>query len=142
MSAAVWLIVALILLGAEALGGELVLLMLAGGAFAAAATAAATDSPVLVEGIVFAVVSVVLLITVRPVARRQLSKRPALATNAQALPGKTATVIELVSGQGGQVRLAGEVWSARSLHPGDEFAPGQDVQVMEIDGATAVVWRN
>ena len=140
MSALLWLAAALILVGAEALSGELVLLMLAGGALAASGVAL-FDLPLVVDGIVFAGVSVLLLGAVRPVAKRHLMRRPMLATNAEALQGKTATVVTTVDGHGGQVRLDGSVWSARALHESDVFESGQDVMVMQIDGATAVVWK-
>ncbi|GAA2048997.1 NfeD family protein [Williamsia deligens] len=142
MAAIIWLIAALVLVGAEALSGELVLLMLAGGAIAASGTTAFLELPVVVDGVVFAAVSVLLLATVRPVARRHLLRRPMLATNAEALQGKTAVVTSVVDAHGGQVRLAGGIWSARPLHAGDVFAEGEDVMVMEIDGATAVVWKS
>ncbi|MBE7160278.1 MAG: NfeD family protein [Williamsia herbipolensis] len=142
MAAIIWLIAALVLVGAEALSGELVLLMLAGGAIAATGTAALTDLPVVVDAVVFAAVSVLLLAGVRPVARRHLLRRPMLATNAEALQGKTAVVTTTVDAHGGQVRLDGSIWSARPLHSGDVFAEGEDVMVMQIDGATAVVWKS
>ena len=142
MAAILWLVAALVLVGAEALSGELVLLMLAGGAIAASGTAAFVDAPVVVDGIVFAAASVLLLATVRPVARRHLLRRPMLATNAEALEGKTAVVTTTVDAHGGQVRLEGSVWSARPLHPGEVYAEGDDVMVMQIDGATAVVWKS
>ncbi len=141
MSALAWLAAALVLVGVEALSGELILLMLAGGALVAGGAAAVFDPPVVVDGVVFAVVSVLLLGVVRPVAKRHLLRRPALATNVEALQGKTAVVIEQVDGRGGQVRLDGSTWSARAMHETDVYETGQDVMVMAIDGATAVVWK-
>jgi membrane protein implicated in regulation of membrane protease activity len=41
----------------------------------------------------------------------------------------------------GQVRVNGEIWSARAAHPGDMFSEGDRVQVVSIDGTTAVVWK-
>ena len=40
------------------------------------------------------------------------------------------------------VRVAGELWSARSANPGDTYSAGESVQVLSIDGTTAVVWKN
>jgi membrane protein implicated in regulation of membrane protease activity len=48
-------------------------------------------------------------------------------------------VLERVDGQGGRIKLAGEVWSARSLDSDAAYEPGAQVDVVEIDGATAVV---
>ena len=50
-----------------------------------------------------------------------------------------ATVIERVDRNGGQVKIGGEVWTARSYDEDDAFEPGARVEVMKIDGATALV---
>ena len=139
MAALVWFAAALVLVGVEALSGELVLLMLAGGALAASGSALFFETPIVVDGVVFAVVSVLLLIAVRPVARRHFMRGPVVATNADALQGKTAVVTAEVTSRGGQVLLGGDTWSARAFDDADVFETGQDVMVMSIDGATAVV---
>ncbi len=48
-------------------------------------------------------------------------------------------VLERVDGDDGRIKLAGEVWSARALDTDTAFEPGSQVDVVEIDGATAVV---
>ena len=115
--------------------------MLAGGALSAAGVSAVLDPPLWVDGVVFAVVSLLLLFAVRPVARRHMFTRPRLATNTEALVGRQALVITPVDERGGQVKFGGEVWSARAATPGDHFAEGESVTVLEIDGPTAVVWK-
>jgi membrane protein implicated in regulation of membrane protease activity len=60
-------------------------------------------------------------------------------TNADALIGRKAVAVSLVNAQGGQVRLAGDVWSARAFDDKQDIAPGASVTVVEISGATAVV---
>ena len=141
MSALIWVIAALLLVGAEALSGELVLLMLAGGAASAAVVDAIADTPAWVEGVVFAVVSIMLLGTVRPVVRRHLRRGPTVSMNVQALEGKSATVVSTVDDQDGQVRIEGDLWTARPLNQHDVYETGEKVTVMRIDGATALVWR-
>lgn len=141
MGALIWLVAGLVLIGAEALSGDLILLMLAGGALSAAGVSAVVDPPLWVDGIVFAVVSLLLLLTVRPVAKRHMFNRPRLATNTEALVGEHAVVVAAITEDGGQVKFSGGVWSARAAHPGDRFDEGESVTVLEIDGATAVVWR-
>ncbi|MDL9935857.1 NfeD family protein [Gordonia sp. ABSL1-1] len=140
MSALVWLGVAILFVIAEMMAGELVLLMLGGGALAAAGVAL-LDPPLWVEVVVFAVISVLLLVGVRPVAKRHLMSRPRVLTNTEALTGRQALVTEPVDEHDGRVKIGGEVWSARALNPGETLAPGEHVTVVEIDGATAVVWR-
>ena len=60
-------------------------------------------------------------------------------TNVAALVGAEALVVEAVDGQDGRIKLAGEVWSARSYDGQSVFEPGTRVQVLQIDGATALV---
>jgi membrane protein implicated in regulation of membrane protease activity len=143
MSAAViWLIVALGLAGAEALTGDMFLLMLGGGALAAAGSSWLLNPPIWVDGAVFLLVSVLLLSLVRPVVRRHLTPPQSLSTGIAALEGKRALVLDHVARDEGQVKVDGQVWTARPLNEGDEFEPGEQVTVMRIDGATAVVWQN
>ncbi|MFE6165562.1 NfeD family protein [Streptomyces sp. NPDC056486] len=132
------------LIGAAALGIPLVLTampelgMLSVGAVAGAVTAGLGGGTVL-QVVVFAAVSVALIAVVRPVAARQRSQRPELATGVDALRGKTAVVLERVDGSGGRIKLAGEIWSARSLDTDQAYEAGREVDVVEIDGATAIV---
>jgi membrane protein implicated in regulation of membrane protease activity len=140
--ALIWLIVALVLAGAEVLTGDMSMLMLGGGALAAAGAHWVFGWPVWADGAVFLVVSVLLLVLVRPVLRRRLTPRPPETTGIKALEGKSALVLDRVARHEGQVKLDGEVWTARPLNEDDVYEPGDQVTVMHIDGATAVVWRN
>ena len=88
---------------------------------------------------VFVVASLASLLLVRPVARRHLRTPARLRTGAAALVGEAAVVLERIDRGGGSVRLRGEVWSARALDAERVLEPGTEVQVVEIDGATAVV---
>ncbi|MFD9486093.1 NfeD family protein [Streptomyces sp. NPDC059991] len=132
------------LIAAAGLGIPLVLTvmpefgMLAVGAVAAA-VAAGLGLGTVAQVLVFVVVSVALIAVVRPIAARHSAERPRLATGIDALKGRQAVVLERVDGSGGRIKLAGEVWSARALDGGQSFEPGQQVDVVEIDGATAIV---
>ncbi|NKS38670.1 NfeD family protein [Rhodococcus hoagii] len=141
MAALIWLVAGVLLAAAEALVGEFFLLMLAGGALATAGFAAATDFPVWVDAVVFGVVSLVLVLGVRPTLLRRFEKPPLKLMNTEALPGKHALVLEEVGEHAGRVKLDGDVWTARPLDVSEVYPPGTTVTVMEIDGATAVVWR-
>lgn len=141
MSAAlIWLIFALGLAAAEALTGDMFLLMLSGGALAAAG-ADWLGLPLWADGLVFLVVSVLLLVGVRPVLRRRLTPDQGLPEPVKALEGKHALVLDRVDQHRGQIKLDGEVWTARSYTDDDVYQPGEEVTVLHIDGATAVVWR-
>ena len=141
-AALIWLVFALGLAGAEALTGDMFLLMLSGGALAAAGSSWLLDLPVWADGAVFLVVSVLLLAVVRPTLRRKLTAGKGLLEPVKALEGKPALVLGRVSQHDGQVKLDGEVWTARPYNDNDVYEPGDSVTVMHIDGATAVVWKN
>ncbi|MEE6179561.1 NfeD family protein [Mycobacterium sp. 050134] len=141
-AAVAWLIFALVLAGAEALTGHLFLVMLGGGALAASATSWLTDWPVWANGGVFLIVSLLLLVLVRPALRRRLTPAVALPAGVKALEGRNALVLNRVAREEGRVKLDGEVWTARPLNEADVFEPGESVTVMRIDGATAVVFRS
>jgi len=132
------------LVGAAALGIPLVVTampefgMLAVGAVAAA-IAAGLGLGAVAQVLIFIVVSVALLAVVRPIAARHSMQRPQLATGVDALKGKQAVVLERVDGAGGRIKLAGEVWSARALDTDRSYEVGQEVDVVEIEGATAIV---
>jgi membrane protein implicated in regulation of membrane protease activity len=136
-----WLIAAVGLAGAEALTGDLFLLMLSGGALAAVASSLLVDNYV-IDGIVFAVVALLLLVLVRPALRRRFAEGTGLPEPMKALEGKSALVLDRVGRHEGQVKLDGQVWTARPLDDNDVFEAGDHVTVMRIDGATAVVFKS
>lgn len=138
----IWLVLALVLAGAEALTGDMFLLMLSGGALAATGSSFLFDWPIWADGVVFLAVSLLLLVAVRPALRRRFTAGTGLPEPVKALEGKPALVLDRVARHEGQVKLDGEVWTARPLDDNDVYEPGDHVTVMRIDGATAVVWRN
>ncbi|MFF0226543.1 NfeD family protein [Streptomyces sp. NPDC004629] len=132
------------LIGAAALGIPLVITAMPEfGMFAVGAVAAAVLAglgfDVVVQVLTFVIVSVALVAVVRPIANRHGRQRPELATGVDALKGKQAVVLERVDASGGRIKLAGEVWSARALDTGRAYEAGQEVDVVDIEGATAIV---
>lgn len=140
LPAAIWLILGLVLIAAEVLAGEFVLLMLGGAALAAAGASFIVQDAPIVGGVVFAIASVLLLLAVRPALRRRLdSGIEHSVMHSRALVGTTAVVVARVDGHGGRVKIGGDLWSARSLDGHDVVEPGAKVTVMDISGATALV---
>jgi membrane protein implicated in regulation of membrane protease activity len=133
------------LIGAAALGIALVVTampelgMLAVGAIAAAVVTGVFGGGAVAQVAVFAVISTAGIAVVRPIANRHRAQRPQLATGVDALKGRQAVVLERVDGSGGRIKLAGEVWSARALDTGHAYEVGQEVDVVDIEGATAIV---
>jgi membrane protein implicated in regulation of membrane protease activity len=134
---ATWLGLAVVLAVVEMLSLDLVLLMFAVGALAAGA-AAGLGAPVWLTVPIFAAVSLLLLLLVRPSVVAKLHAGPTLQTGHANLVGATALVVEPVDGRNGRVQLRGELWSART-DQGVAFDTGAEVLVTRIDGATAVV---
>lgn len=129
---------------AELFTGTLVLIMLAAGAFAAA-IAAALGAPVAVQAVVFAVVSAAAVLAARPVIRRH--GRPAIETGdtpfgVEAIEGSAGLVLEDVDADHGLVKIEGELWTARAYDSTQVIPKGERVRVVEVKGATAMVWRD
>jgi membrane protein implicated in regulation of membrane protease activity len=136
----IWVIAACVLAAGEIATTSFFLGPFAVGAVAAAILAALGVGWAL-SAIVFLIVSILVLMTLRPVARRHLHSGPRLRTGTAALVGKTAIVLERVSNDEGVgvVRLDGEVWTARAFDEDRVIDAGQKVHVIEIRGATAMV---
>jgi membrane protein implicated in regulation of membrane protease activity len=137
----IWLIAGVVLAVAELFTLDLVLIMLGAGAFAAS-LAGALDAPLPVQLGVFAVVSVLGLLGVRPAIRKRLHRgaEPAVM-GVSALEGGPATVVEEVAPGRGMVKIGGEHWQARPADAAQVIAVGEQVRVVEIRGATALVWK-
>jgi membrane protein implicated in regulation of membrane protease activity len=91
------------------------------------------------QWIVFVAASIATLLVLRPIARRHMRTPARIRTGTAALVGRRAMVLERVDLHGGQVKIGGEVWSARAYDEDEVIEPGTRVEVMEIDGATALV---
>lgn len=138
MAWVVWIVVAGVLGLAELHTVTLVLGMLAVAALPAAVVAALDASPA-AQVVTFAIASVLLLGVVRPVARRHRHLPGALRTGSAALVGRQGVAVTAVDDRSGQVRIGGEIWSARLYAPGAPAGAGSTVDVLAIDGATALV---
>jgi membrane protein implicated in regulation of membrane protease activity len=137
--AVIWLIVGLVLVVAEVLSGEFVLLMLGGGALVAAGVSLVVGG-VVPGALAFAVAAALLVFAARPALRRRLERGIEHSTmHTKALVGATAVVVNRVDGRGGQIKLRGELWSARACDGHEVIEPGAPVTVMDIAGATALV---
>jgi membrane protein implicated in regulation of membrane protease activity len=134
-----WLIAAAALAVAESFTLTLAFGLLAAAALVAAVVAG-LGGPLLVQVLAFAITGAVGLLVVRPIARRQMTRTPLVREGSYALIGKPAVVVEEVSGTHGLIKLSGEVWSARALDEDQVIAAGTLVDVMEIEGATAIVY--
>jgi membrane protein implicated in regulation of membrane protease activity len=133
-----WAVAAAILAAGEAATAGLVLGPLALAA-AIAAIAAAAGAGAGIQVLAFLVASVAAIGILRPIARRHMKMPAHLRTGSAALVGSSATVLERVNRDGGRVKIGGEIWSARSYDEDQVIEPGDRVEVLKIDGATALV---
>lgn len=107
----------------------------------AAALAAVAGAALWLQGLVFVLGSFASLGLLRPIARAHLTMPRAIRTGAAALEGASAVVLQRVDERGGRVRIGGEEWSARAYVPEESFEPGERVEVAQIEGATALVYK-
>jgi membrane protein implicated in regulation of membrane protease activity len=136
--ALLWLIAGVLLIAGEVISGEFVLVML-GVAALAAAGVSALGAPLVIDAAVFAALGLGLVFLARPALKRRMQVRE-LKTNVDALVGSRAVVESTVDAHGGRVRIDGQLWSARAFDETQVMQAGETVTVMEISGATAVVW--
>ena len=138
MSWIVWLIVAAVLGVAELLTTPLAFGLLAAQPVAAAVGAFHLGLPIQLAA--FIVAAGAGLGFVRPIAIRHIKQPPPLRTGAQALVGRSAIVLEEVTEHSGRVCIGGEEWSSRPYDESLVIPVGTKVDVMQIDGANALVY--
>ncbi len=134
----VWLAAAMVLAVAELASLDLVLLMLAVGCLVGAG-ADLVGLPLLAQALAAAATSVAMLAVVRPSVVRRLHSGPELRHGPAALVGQEGFALVDLDARGGQVKLGGEVWTARPYDESAVIPAGARVEVFEIRGATAYV---
>jgi membrane protein implicated in regulation of membrane protease activity len=137
----VWVVAAVLLVVGEILTPGLFFLGPVALGAGVAGVVAAVGAPVWLQLIAFAAVSAASLAVLRPLARRHLQMPAAIRTGTAALEGAHAVVLQRVDDHGGRVRIGGEEWSARAFMPNQVMEPGTRVEVMKIEGATALVYE-
>ncbi|ATW52234.1 NfeD family protein [Streptomyces xantholiticus] len=135
----IWLIIAAVLAVAEIFTLTAALGMLAGAALVTAGFAA-VGLPLPLQFLVFTVVATVSVLIVRPIMVRHVRQPRVERFGVDALVGKAAYVVSEVTGRGGRVRIGGEEWTARAYDETLVIPPGTTVDVIEISGATALVY--
>jgi membrane protein implicated in regulation of membrane protease activity len=136
----VWVILAALLAVGEVLSLGFLLGLLALAAVLAAVVAA-LGGGLVVQLLVFIVASLASVALIRPVAKRHLRTPARIRTGTAALVGAKAVVTERVDDLSGQVKIGGELWTARAFMDGQVIEPGARVEVARIEGATALVFE-
>ncbi|NHA68960.1 NfeD family protein [Phycicoccus flavus] len=134
-----WLGIAIVLAAIEAATVDFVFLMLAGAALAAA-IAAALGASFFFQVVVAIVAAMLLLLVLRPWLKRRFTDTETdHKIGTSGLVGREAWVLQAVTETDGRIKLAGETWSARLANGGTPVDPGDEVRVIAIHGATAIV---
>jgi membrane protein implicated in regulation of membrane protease activity len=135
----IWLIAAALLAAGEVAASFTFILGPVAIAALVPALLAALGAPIEAQIIAFIVASIGSLALVRPIARRHMSTPARIRTGTAALIGSRALVLDRVDADHGQVKIGGEVWTARPYDEDDVYEPGVRVEVIKIEGATALV---
>ncbi|MGJ6981141.1 NfeD family protein [Aestuariimicrobium soli] len=137
---AAWLVLALVLAGAEMLTLDLTLLMLAGGALAAAGVAVVLPGAWLVQVLVGVVVALAMLGLLRPTLLAKIRKAPGYRNSITSLVGSTAVTSSAIDRGHGEVKVNGDTWSARSWDADVTIDVGEEVEVFEVEGTSLIVY--
>ena len=136
-----WSIAAVLLAAGEVFTPGLFFLGPVALAAVAGAVSAAIGAAVWLQLVIFIAGSLASLGLLRPIARAHLRMPAAIRTGAAALEGAHAVVLQQVDRDGGRVRIGGEEWSARAYMPDQVIEAGTQVEVVKIEGATALVYE-
>ena len=144
MDAVIWIVLGIALAIAETFTATFLIIFFSVGALAAAG-AAALGAPLLLQVIVFAIVSGLSLGALRPIILKP--GRPAVESGEtpiglEAIENSHGMVLEEVDGNQGCIKIDGEIWQARSFDGNEKYLPGERVRVIKVKGATAIVWRD
>jgi membrane protein implicated in regulation of membrane protease activity len=137
----IWAIAAVLLAVGEIFTPGLFFLGPVALAAVAAALVALLGVGVAAQLVAFIIGSIATVALLRPIARRHLHMPAALRTGTAALEGTKAVVLQRVDVNGGRVRIGGEEWSARAYMEDQVLEPGTRVEVVKIEGATALVYE-
>lgn len=137
----IWAIAAVLLSVGEIFTPGLFFLGPVALAAVAAAVVALVGVGVAAQLVAFIAGSIATVLFLRPIARRHLHMPAAIRTGTAALEGTKALVLQRVDSNGGRVRIGGEEWSARAYMEGQILEPGTRVEVVKIEGATALVYE-
>jgi membrane protein implicated in regulation of membrane protease activity len=136
-----WLGIAVVLGLAELASLDFTLLMLAAGALTAAGVSAFFPGLLWLQIVVGLITSAAMLAAIRPLLVRKIHHGVEIKTGSQHVIGRSGVVVkEIHPDGGGSIKLGGELWTARPYDEVSTLPPGTRVEVMSIDGATAVVY--
>ena len=141
MPSYIWLIIMAVMSIVEISAPGLVSIWFAAGALAAYVSALLGASTA-IQVMAFVLVSVVLLLLTRPLAKKFINERAA-KTNKDTIPGRMAIVTEEINNLAatGHVTIDGLPWTARAASEEEIIPVGEEVVVEKIEGVKCIVKR-
>jgi membrane protein implicated in regulation of membrane protease activity len=135
----VWVVAAVVLVIVEATTTAFVAIYFGFAALVTAATAL-VGLPVALQLVVFGLVSVGSMVLTRPALRRAAGRTASIRTGVDAMQGRIGVVVRPIAElEPGQVKVGGETWTARSFYDGESIPEGARVEVVRVEGVTALV---
>ena len=135
---AAWMSLAALLAVAEMLTLDFTLLMLAAGALAGGVVALFLPGLLWLQIIVAVVVAVAMLGLLRPTLLNKIRALPGYRSSVDKMVGSPGVALTEITAGGGEVKVAGEVWSAHALE--GSIDAGTQIEVYRIDGPIAIVY--
>lgn len=134
----IWLVALIVFISVEIATLGLASIWFAGGSLVAF-IASFFGANLIVQVILFLVVSIVLLVLTRPIAAKYFNKNRA-KTNVDAIVGKNAVVIKDIDNLKGEgeINLAGQIWTARAIDD-KVIEENTQVKIVSIEGVKAMV---
>lgn len=141
MDSIYWLIIFLVLLVIEIFTLGLTTIWFAIGAIAAF-IASLFGAGLIVQIVLFIVISIITLLLTRPLAVKYLGKNT-IKTNVEEIIGKTAVVTKTIidSNSAGEVKLNGEIWMAKSEN-GERIEEDTAVEIVAVNGVKLIVKKS
>lgn len=134
----VWISLAAILGVTELLTLDFTLLMLAAGALAGGLAALVFPGLLWVQIAAAVVVAVAMLGLLRPTLLQKVRALPGYRSSVDKMVGSAGVATSEITASAGEAKIAGEVWTARSVE--GTIPAGTEIEVYRIDGAIAVVY--
>lgn len=135
-----WGVLAAVLATLELLTLDLTLLMLASGALAGGVTALVFPGLWWLQVLVAVVVAFLTLFVLRPTLLEKVRNAPGYRSSTDSLMGSSGKATAEITGTGGEVKVDGQLWSARAFDPQMRIEVGQDIEVYDRDGVTLLVY--
>jgi len=134
-----WVVVMIIFIVIELNTMNLTTIWFALGAVAAALVSLSLPNDHLAQIAAFVIVTGIAVMLTRPFARKVAGK--SVRTNANRVLGEEAVVVEKIGGPTsmGQVKVLGQIWTAKAKESDSTFDVGESVIVDEIQGVKLIV---